>query len=179
MLKVFARLDPVPAVSIKHECRALTRTARDRSPLAIPVNSSTVSPFAASATSAAAICASVASASSNDSSNCSASSRFSLRDERDAQEIQLIDGLTCAVNQSLQKIGEQLFTFGSQNRFGMKLHAFDLQFAMTQSHDDVVRPCAPKFPDDCRQRLFLDNQRVIASRLKTIRSVPQISSCPS
>jgi hypothetical protein len=60
MLKVFARLDPVPAVSMKQGCRALTRTARERSPVAIPVNSSTVSPFAASATNAAAICASVA-----------------------------------------------------------------------------------------------------------------------
>src|SRR5687768_4090159 len=41
MLNVFARLDPVPAVSMKHECRALTRTAQARSPLAIPVSSTT------------------------------------------------------------------------------------------------------------------------------------------
>ena len=31
ILNVFARLDPVPAVSMKHGCFDVTRTARDRS----------------------------------------------------------------------------------------------------------------------------------------------------
>src|ERR1043165_10209178 len=35
MLNVFARLDPVPAVSIKQSCLQITRTARERSPSAI------------------------------------------------------------------------------------------------------------------------------------------------
>src|SRR5678815_5959907 len=47
MLKVFAGLEPVPAVSMKHECFELTRTARDRNPSTRPVSSSTVSPFTA------------------------------------------------------------------------------------------------------------------------------------
>src|SRR5215510_603374 len=46
MLKVLARLDPVPAVSIKHWCLQRTRTACERKPSTIPVNSSTVSPLA-------------------------------------------------------------------------------------------------------------------------------------
>src|ERR671919_1828098 len=54
MLKVLAGLEPVPAVSMKHECLEFTRTARDRNPWTNPVNSSTVSPFAARATRAAA-----------------------------------------------------------------------------------------------------------------------------
>src|SRR5688572_33321715 len=32
MLKVLAGLEPVPAVSMKHECLEFTRTARDRNP---------------------------------------------------------------------------------------------------------------------------------------------------
>src|SRR6185295_11819943 len=75
ILKVFARLDPVPAVSIKHLCFDTSRTARERRPSANPVNSSTVSPFDANATSAPEICASVAPASSNASSNSKDSSR--------------------------------------------------------------------------------------------------------
>ena len=51
MLKVFARLDRFPGID---EARIfqLTRTARDRNPSTSPVNSSTVSPFTASATNA-------------------------------------------------------------------------------------------------------------------------------
>src|SRR4029453_16168834 len=43
MLKVFGGLEPVPAVSMKHGCFVLTRTARDRNPSTSPVSSSTAS----------------------------------------------------------------------------------------------------------------------------------------
>src|ERR1051325_10140503 len=150
MLKVFARLDPVPAVSTKQGCFDTTWTARERNPSAIPVNSSTVSPFAASATSAPEICASVASASSRASSNWKASSRFksSRRTSRATNSVK--GGLVITVRTlQFQEVGQQLFAVRGQDRFGMKLHAFHFHFAMTQTHDDIV----------CRKRRDLETSR--------------------
>src|ERR1700752_3167149 len=50
----------------------------------------------------------------------------------------------------------------------MKLHALNFQFPMTQSHDNVIRRSRGHFKT-LRQRLLLNNQRMIASPLKTIR----------
>src|SRR5687768_8338819 len=138
MLKVFARLDPVPAVSMKHVCRELTRTARDRSPSTKPVSSSTVSPFAASATNAAEICASVASGSSSALSSSPASSRLrsSRRTKRARNSVNRCFDMPG--ESEFQEVGQQPLAFGSQYRFGMKLHTFDLPLAMTQPHDDAV-----------------------------------------
>src|SRR5258705_11275174 len=54
-LNVFALLEPVPAVSMKHLCCDCKRTERARKADARPANSSTVSPFDASATNTAEI----------------------------------------------------------------------------------------------------------------------------
>ena len=82
-LKVLAALEPVPAVSMKQPCLHLSRTARARIAEAKPANSSTVSPFTASATSAAPICASVApSSSASRSVAASSRRRFSPRISR-------------------------------------------------------------------------------------------------
>src|SRR4030095_9850600 len=59
-LKVFAGLDPVPAVSMKRAWRDDNGTARARIAAAMPASSSTDSPFTAIAASAGAIFASVA-----------------------------------------------------------------------------------------------------------------------
>src|SRR6266850_2436428 len=83
-LKVFAQLEPVPAVSKKRLCLGFNGTARRRIAAAMPVNSSTVSPFNANATNAPAICPSVATPSSRLSKNSEASERerFSPRINR-------------------------------------------------------------------------------------------------
>src|SRR4030095_10687973 len=60
-LKVFAGLDPVPAVSMKRAWRDDNGTARARIAAAMPASSRADSPFTDTAASAAAICASVAS----------------------------------------------------------------------------------------------------------------------
>src|SRR4028118_2325433 len=54
-LKVFARLEPVPETSMNFCLRVSKFAARSRITVAIPANSSAVSPFAASATRAAAL----------------------------------------------------------------------------------------------------------------------------
>src|SRR2546421_9938907 len=83
-LKVLAQLEPVPAVSKKRSCLGLSGTARERIAAAMPVSSSTVSPFTANATSAAAIWPSVDSSLSRASRNAEASERdrFSPRINR-------------------------------------------------------------------------------------------------
>src|SRR5215510_8055405 len=124
ILNVFARLDPVPAVSTKQSCFEITRIARERSPSTIPVNSSTVSPFAANATSAPEICASVASGSSKASNNSKASSRLRFS-RRTSRARKLVMGLIAIGRLKLQEVGQQLLALGSQDRFGMKLHTLD------------------------------------------------------
>src|SRR6266850_4250936 len=83
-LKVFAQLEPVPAVSRKPSCRGFSGTARERIAAAMPVSSSTVSPFTANATNAAAIWPSVEASLSKASKNSVASERdrFSPRINR-------------------------------------------------------------------------------------------------
>src|ERR1044072_7278354 len=75
-LKVFAALDPVPAVSINRAWRDRNGSARFRIASAIPASSSQVSPLAARLVSAAAICASVAIGLSRQSRKLAASARL-------------------------------------------------------------------------------------------------------
>src|SRR5687768_15996965 len=163
ILKVFARLDPVPAVSMKHWCCERTRTARERRPSTMPVSSSTVSPFAANATSAPEICASVASGSSNASSNAKASSRLksSRLTNRARNSVNEVSGI---IREGLkfQEVSKQLLAVGRQNRLGMKLHTFHLQFTMTQTHYDIV--CSRRGDlETLRQRFFFNDQRMVAA----------------
>ena len=77
-LKVFAQLEPVPAVSTKTSCSDLMCTARSRIASARPASSATVSPLSLSAINAAAICASLASSRNSAFSKCADSSRERL-----------------------------------------------------------------------------------------------------
>lgn len=38
----------------------------------------------------------------------------------------------------VKKILEELLTGAGEDRFGMELHAFDFEAAMSQAHDDAV-----------------------------------------
>ena len=65
------------------------------------------------------------------------------------------------ISLNTQKILEQLETGAGENRFGMKLHAFDSQFAVAQTHDGVVVGLGGNF-QLARQRIAFDDQRMIA-----------------
>src|ERR1044072_4597206 len=54
----------------------------------------------------------------------------------------------------------------------MKLHTLSLQFAMAQAHDDAVARFRRNF-QTIRQRLALDNQRMIASSLERRRKLTE------
>src|ERR1044072_4739987 len=152
-LKVFAALEPVPAVSTKRSCRALMRTARPRIEEASPANSSTVSPFTANATRAAPICASVAVPSSSASNSADASSLFksSPRIRRSVNsrsggparsslragvgrshdgKVFCLRGSSDMAGLELQEVCEQLLAFGRQDGFGVELHTLDLEAAV-------------------------------------------------
>lgn len=67
-----------------------------------------------------------------------------------------------------KEVLQQLFARFGEHGFRMKLHSFNLMFAVAQPHDDAVAGLGAdlKF---LGQRLSLHNQRVIARRRKRIR----------
>ena len=67
-----------------------------------------------------------------------------------------------------QKIFEEFETGAGQDRLRMELHAFDAKFAVTQTHDCAVGGFGGNFQRS-RQRLSLDDQRVIARGRKILR----------
>src|SRR5215207_2840886 len=183
-LKVFAALEPVPAVSTKRSCRALIRTARPRIEEASPANSSTVSPFTANATRAAPICASVAVPSSRASSSDAASSRrkSSPRMSRSVNwrrggparsslragvgrshegDVLSLRGSSDMGRLELQKVGQQALALGGEDGLGVELHALHLEEAVAQAHDDAVGRRGRDF-EAVRQTLALDDERVVA-----------------
>src|SRR5215207_5101987 len=185
-LKVFAALEPVPAVSTKRSCRALMRTARPRIEEASPASSSTVSPFTASATRAAPICASVAVPSSSASNSAAASSRrrSSPRISRSVNSrrggparsplragvgrshcgsVLSLRGLSGMGRLELQKVGQQALALGGEDGLGVELHALDLEAAVAQTHDDAVGRRGRDF-EAVGQTLALDDERVVARR---------------
>src|SRR3974390_60358 len=59
-----------------------------------------------------------------------------------------------------QEVLQDLFARFGKHRFGVKLHAFDFQFAVTHSHDNSVARLGADF-ERARQRLSLHNQRLV------------------
>src|SRR5215213_4880529 len=191
-LKVFAELEPVPAVSMKHSWRERMRTARARMADASPANSSTVSPFTASATSAAPICESVAPPSSSAPRNAAASSRrrFWPRisrkvNSRNCGAVAAASSVRAGVGRShaglsfvcfvssdigglkLQKVCEQAFAFGREDGFGVELHALNFQTSVAQAHYDSVGSRGGDF-ETVWQALALDDERVVAARVEAV-----------
>src|SRR5215207_889965 len=183
-LKVFAALEPVPAVSTKRSCRALMRTARPRIEEASPASSSTVSPFTASATRAAPICASVAVPSSRASKSDAASSRrrSSPRISRSVNSrrggpgrsslragvgrsheggVLSLRGSSDMGRSEFQKVGQQALALGGEDGLGVELHALNLKAAVAQAHDDAVGRRGRDF-EAVGQTLALDDERVVA-----------------
>src|SRR6266852_1000886 len=63
-----------------------------------------------------------------------------------------------------------MFSFRGQNRFGMKLHAFDGEFLVSKAHDFVVGSARADFQSG-RERIWIDNQRMIAHRVEGTREI--------
>src|ERR671911_236290 len=66
-----------------------------------------------------------------------------------------------------QEVSQQLFAVRGQDRFGMKLHAFHFHLTMTQTHDDVVGRKRRDL-ETSRQRLFLNDERMVSSGKKVV-----------
>src|SRR5690349_20563444 len=67
-----------------------------------------------------------------------------------------------------EKIREHSMTVLRQNRFGVKLHALDVELAMAHAHDFAVLGPRGKFQTG-RNARPLDGERMVARRLEWIR----------
>src|SRR5260370_22646688 len=61
-----------------------------------------------------------------------------------------------------------MLSFRGQNRLRMKLHAFDCEFLVPESHDFVLRGTRAYF-ESRWDRIGIDNQRMIAHRIERTR----------
>ena len=61
---------------------------------------------------------------------------------------------------TVEKIGQQFFAIGGENRFGMELKALNAELPMLHSHDQAFIVGGRDF-EAVRQRGALDDQRVV------------------
>ena len=140
---------PVPAVSSRSVRSASTGTASSRIVRARPVSSSTVSPFARSATRKAAVWASPTSpAMISASTSCACSALRSVPEATASMaRVRTSFGISdrfarraASPSAALQEVGEDALARSGQHRLGVELHALRRQGTVPDRHHGVARP---------------------------------------